>query len=137
MSGIITLAFTMSVVYKQRSLGVLEVSFLLNMVVLAVATYYITVSGGSQAAATFTSIGIAFTTFAGIVIFHIFLQIRKTNCFRKVCFAEHYEEISPQENEQPAVSKEVSAPNYSSVTLREPLLGTERTVYVYVSPNCI
>ena len=114
-------AFIMSVVYKQRSLGVLEVSFLLNMVVLAAATYHVTVSGGSQAAVTFTSIGIAFTTFAGIVIFHIFLQIRKTNCFRKVYLAVHRDEISPQENEEPAVSKNISVP-MSSVSLREPLL---------------
>ena len=120
MAGTITLAFVMSAVYKKWYLGVLEVSFLLNMVVLAAATYHVTLSGGSQAAVTFTSLAIAFTTFAGIIIFHIFLQLRNTNCFQKLQLAVNKEQISPQENEE-TIEKNARVP-MTSVYLREPLL---------------
>ena len=122
MAGTITLAFVMSAVYKKWYLGVLEVSFLLNMVVLAAATYHVTLSGGSQAAVTFTSLVIAFTTFAGIVIFHIFLQLRSTNCFQKMQLAVNKEQISSQDNKETSTVRENVLVSMSSVYLREPVL---------------
>ena len=63
-------------VYKSWHLNALELSFILNLGVLAVATYHVTLSGGSQAAVAYTSVGIAFFTFAGIVTYHIYIRIK-------------------------------------------------------------
>ena len=70
--------FTVSgTVYKSWYLIVLEVSFIINLGILAVATYhasYVNQSGGSQAAVTYTSVGIAFLKFVGIVTYHIYIR---------------------------------------------------------------
>jgi len=63
-------------VYKSWCLNALELSFILNFGILAAATYHVNLSGGSQAAVAYTSVGIVFLTFVGIVIYHIFLQIK-------------------------------------------------------------
>ena len=58
-------------VYKQWYLNALESSFILNLAILAAATYQVRVAGGNQAAAFYTSVSIAFTTFIGIIIYHV------------------------------------------------------------------
>ena len=63
-------------VYKCWYLNALELSFILNLGILAAATYHVNLSGGSQAAVAYTSVGIAFLTFVGIVVYHIFLRIK-------------------------------------------------------------
>ena len=69
--------FTLSgVVYKSWYLNALEVSFILNLGILAVATYHVSHSGEGQAAVVYTSVGIAFLTFLGIVTYHIYLRIK-------------------------------------------------------------
>ena len=69
--------FTLSgVVYKTWYLDALEVSFILNLGILAVATYHVTLSGGSQAAVAYTSVGTSFLTFVGIVIYRIYMRIK-------------------------------------------------------------
>ena len=71
-------------IYKMRSLSLLETSFILNLTILAVTTLYIRLTGGNQNAATFTSVGIAFATFTGIVIYHSVQQIKGTRLWRRV-----------------------------------------------------
>ena len=71
-------------VYKNWYVGALETSFLLNLCILAAATYHVTYSGGSQAAVTYTLLSIAFITFVGILIYHISLQIRGTALGEKI-----------------------------------------------------
>ena len=63
-------------VYKCWCLNVLELSFILNLGILAVATYHMKQSGGSQAAVAYTSVGIAFLTFVGIITYHIHMPIK-------------------------------------------------------------
>ena len=63
-------------VYKSWWLNTLELSFILNLGILAVATYHVKQSGGSQAAVAYTSVGIAFLTFVGIVTYHIYIRIK-------------------------------------------------------------
>ena len=75
-SGIFGWLTLSGVVYTSWYLNVLEVSFVLNLSVLAVATYYVKQSGGSQAAVVYTSVGIAFLTFVAIITYHIFMQIK-------------------------------------------------------------
>ena len=72
-------------IYKIWSLGLLEISFIVNLTIFAMATLYIRLTGGNQNAVTFTSVGIAFATFTGIVIYHSVQQIKGTRLWRRVC----------------------------------------------------
>jgi len=63
-------------VYISWYLNALELSFILNLGILAAAIYHVDQSGGSQVAVAYTSVGIAFLTFVGVVIYHIFLRIK-------------------------------------------------------------
>ena len=77
-TGLVTFAFATKGIYKSHSLGVLEASFFLNIVILSAATYHVRVKGGNQAAATFTLLSVVFITFIGIIVYHVFLRIRVT-----------------------------------------------------------
>ena len=59
-------------VYQKTYCNILELSFYLNLGSLAAATEYITRNNGSVAIVTYTSTSIAFTTFTGIVFFHVY-----------------------------------------------------------------
>ena len=73
----IAVGFALSgMVYKSWYLNALELSFILNLGVLAVATYHVSQSGGNQAAVAYTSVGIAFLTFVGIITYHIYMRIK-------------------------------------------------------------
>ena len=89
----IFIAFALSgMVYKNWHLNALELSFILNLVILTVATYvyHVTHSGGNQAAVTYTSTGIAFLTFVGIVTYHIYVRIKsKVQCIQR-CYQLMY-----------------------------------------------
>ena len=74
--GIIGWLTFSGVVYKSRYLNAIEVSFILNLGMLAIATYHVTLSGGSQSAVAYTSVGIAFLIFVGIVIYHIYIRVK-------------------------------------------------------------
>ena len=50
-------------VYKSWCLNALELSFILNLGILAPATYHVNQSRGSQGTVAYTSVGIAFFTF--------------------------------------------------------------------------
>ena len=55
----IIVGFALSgMVYKSWYLNALELSFILNLSILAAATYHVKLSGGSQAAVAYTSVGI-------------------------------------------------------------------------------
>ena len=64
------------IAYKSWWLNALELSFILNLGILAVATQHVNQSGGSQAAVAYTSVGIALLTFVGIVTYHIYIRIK-------------------------------------------------------------
>ena len=72
-------------IYKTWSLGLLETSFILNLTILAMATLFNRASGGNQNAATFTSVGVAFATFTGIVLYHSIQQVKDTRLWKRVC----------------------------------------------------
>ena len=65
-------------VYKNWCLDVLEGPFVVNLVILSVANYHISHSGGDQLAVGYTSVFITLATFIGILAFHIFQQPRHT-----------------------------------------------------------
>ena len=121
-------------IYKTWSLGLLETSFILNLTILAVATLYIHASGGNQNAVTFTSVGIAFATFTGIVIYHSVQQIKGTRLWRRVCMRHDYVRVpltdvdSEHEDPPDRVFMSNSAPTQTVVDmreLREPCMATD------------
>ena len=121
-------------IYKTWSLGILETSFLINLIILAVATLYIHASGGNQNAVTFTSVGIAFATFTGIVIYHSVQQLKGTRLWRRLCLRHDYVRVpqtdgdSGPEDPPDRVFMSGSAPTETVVDiheLREPCMATD------------
>ena len=69
--------FTRSInIYSNWPLDILEGSFILNLGILAGASYYVRLSGGNQEFVTYLSIGVVLTEFVGIVIYHAILQLK-------------------------------------------------------------
>ena len=123
-AAILTLS---SRIYKTWSLGLLETSFILNLTVLAVATLHIRLTGGNQNAVTFTSVGIAFTTFIGIVIYHSVQQTKDTRWMRKV-FSKvslspktprHTPEKKSGRDYEDSADRPVTAPTMTVIDLNE------------------
>ena len=83
-TGLITFALATAGIYRKHYFGILEASFFCNLLLLTTATYHVKAAGGNQAAVTLISLSIAFTTFAGIVVYHVFLQIRGTKLWERV-----------------------------------------------------
>ena len=69
-------------VYQKRFLNVLESSFILNLAILATATYQVKLAGGSQAAVFYTSVAVAFSTFIGIIAYHVYQRLRDSRFWR-------------------------------------------------------
>ena len=126
----VILLFTGSV-YKNWGLNVLEISFIVNLGILAAATYHVTVvsqKGNSQVhgsqVATYISISVAFLTFLGILLGHIYLQIKskmrryKLNTYQ---IHRHANRGNLQPENQDLGNQPLVAPTRSFVQLREPL----------------
>ena len=125
-------------IYKMWCLSLLETSFILNLAILSAASQYIRhATGGNQNAATLTSVGIAFTTFSGIVVYHSVQQLKGTRLWRRVCRRHDYVRVpltdvdSGHEEDPPdAVFVSGSAPTQTVVDireneLREPCMATD------------
>ena len=70
-------------VYKNWCLDALEGSFVLNLIILGAATYYVDQINGNKLAIGYTSVTIALVTFIAILAYHIFQQLRQTNLWKK------------------------------------------------------
>jgi len=75
--GLLTLIHFTGLIYKRLYLDILEISFILNLGILAVATYYVkfAIVPLSQAAVAYTSVGIGFATFIGVLLYHTYQQV--------------------------------------------------------------
>ena len=71
-------------VYKKWYLNVLESSFILNLTFFAAATLYVKLVGGKQYAIFYTSVTVAFSTFIGIIIYHVFQCLRDSRVWRNI-----------------------------------------------------
>ena len=69
-------------IYKNWYLDVLEGSFALNLIILAAATYHVTLTRGNQLAVGYTSISIAFVTFIGILVYQLANVTGISQCLR-------------------------------------------------------
>lgn len=118
-------------VYQKWYHDALEGSFLINLGLLAVATYHVQLAGGSQAAVTYISVSVAFITFVGIILYHALLQLKGSKKCLQVL--KQNTEPSMKINQNP----DISDGNSDSIPLaarafyygaysgfREPLLDT-------------
>ena len=71
-------------VCKKWYLNVLESSFLFNLVILATATYQVKLAGGNQAAVSYSSVSVAFSTFIGIIIYHVYQRLKDSRAWRNL-----------------------------------------------------
>ena len=100
--------------YKAWYLNVLEASFIINLLLLAIGTYYVKISEGNQSALTYTSVSVAFATFCGIVVYHSCLQIKDSNLFEKFIFALNTKSSADDsESDAPIYSGSIQIPNPS------------------------
>ncbi len=80
--GLLTLLLFTGTVYNNAYLYILEVSFLVNCLFLAAGTIARVLTEENQLALTYTSVGIAFATFIGILVYHTLTQIRDTKFWK-------------------------------------------------------
>ena len=93
-------------VYRNWCLDALEGSFVLNLIILVGATYYVKHSGRNQLAVGYTSVSIAFATFIGILIFQLANVTGITRFLKRKCAAvvirngdQAAAEMEPQDND--------------------------------------
>ena len=63
-------------IYGKLYVNTLEVSFILNVCVLSIATYHVQTVNGNQGVVTYLSVGVVFAEFVGIVLFHFYSYIK-------------------------------------------------------------
>jgi len=75
--GLLTLIHFTGFIYQNFYLDVLEASFILNLGILAAATYSVglTEIPESRTVVTYISVGIAFATFIGVLVYHTYQQV--------------------------------------------------------------
>ena len=120
-------------VYKKHYNDILDSSFVLNLCIFSVATFYIQEEeSGSQYILSGVSVGTAFVIFVGILIFHLYLQLEGTNVVKKsvVYFTTKYQQLNMLfgigTGSHPRRDTElVIVPSTTTIQLREPLLESE------------
>ena len=144
-------AWVVGGVYKNWWLEVLESSFILNLGVLAAATYNMELRGcenrlgfsakwsGRNPTPAYVSLSIAFVTTIGIFVYHIYLRIRNMQPWKACCkfisnkvktlFNYYREKLSTstretvdESNNESLQDSSTSVPSFSYIPLRETLL---------------
>ena len=128
-SGIICLVFLgliwgwlMQGIHQKWYLDLLDGSFLINLGILSLVTYNNLIVGGEQGYATYTSVGIAFVTFIGIVVYHVYLIVHRTETVQS-CIANRVRKPTVVD----AMSRDINERNRSTTALRESLLEGDYT----------
>ena len=83
-AGLMVVAWIRGKLYLNIYNDILEASFLLNLCIFSATTYHVNEIGGNQAGLAYTSVGIAFATFIGILFFHIYMRLKDTTCWQTV-----------------------------------------------------
>ena len=75
-------------VYKRQWVGILDASFVLNLIIVSAVTSYCygqkSCGGDIQSVIGYTSLGVAFLTFIGILTYHLHMQVKGTALGRKL-----------------------------------------------------
>ena len=123
-------------VYELRYNDILESSFILNLCIFSVATFYLKDKDvESQPAILSASVGISFVIFIGILFFHIFLLLKSKNVWKHdivvnsllhknwlLCRAF---KMVPKEDENVPNSNDPKVVTSTLVELREPLIDND------------
>ena len=120
-------------VYKKWHLSALEASYILNLGILAVATYYVRQTGGNKAAVVYISTSVAFATFIAIVLYHIYLQIQGSQFWQVICHRKNDQQHDNEYNiihdsgdsPLPAAPTKTVVSLRSCVPLREPSVDAQ------------
>ena len=64
-------------VYRNWLIGLMETSFIFNLLLFSVSTYYVSNTDGDQVAVAYTSSVTVFISFTGIVLYHIYTYLVK------------------------------------------------------------
>ena len=85
-AGLATLAWVHSGVYEKKLNDLLEGAFILNLCVFAAATYHVkqTQSGERQDNVANASVGIAFSIFVCILLYHMYISLRKLRMWKTI-----------------------------------------------------
>ena len=123
-AGILQLwAWVSGGVYKNWCLDALEGSFVLNLIILGAATYYVVQINGNMLAVGYTSVTIALITFIAVLAYHMFKQLRQTKLWKKVPKLNlEFKKLNNKEAED-NLNNPIKNPNAADFDqLREPLL---------------
>ncbi len=134
-AGLLTWTLNTGSMYKKWYNNVLESSFILNLAILAAASYHVKVERGNQAAVVYTSVSVAFATFLGVITYHVTERIKGSSTWRnsvtpKLQFLKA--SLSRQQHDQDSIEMAVppTAPpppvTTTFVDLREPLLESQQ-----------
>ena len=117
-------------VYENRYIDALESLFLVNLGILSVATFYIrenNLGNASQALLLDLSVGVAFVTFLGILLFHVFRQLKRMKIWS---FKANERPLVENGNDRPVdPQKRELEFTCSAAQLREPLLESSVNNY--------
>ncbi len=79
----ISLSWTCSI-YENKYINVLEISYIINSIILVTGTYCITKDGGNQLALVYVSISTALLEFVSVLIYHILIRIFKFQAVKQL-----------------------------------------------------
>ena len=115
--------------YKKWYLSLLENSFILNLLMLAAGTSYVVSAKGNQTALLYTSIGITFCQFIGIIVFHGYNQLKTLWGKRKQRIGElqnvNRADYEPIPDQPVGLGRDQWPPYQPMNQCREPLLEDE------------
>ena len=119
------------IVYKNTALGILEIPFILNLLILSgwiVYNRHASDSSDGQTALVCTCTGVAFTTFICIIFYHSYLYLKSSNlrqCFKRcsVKRGDRRERVTVEDSVESAVDAPLHRPpTMTVIELRESLL---------------
>ena len=147
-SSLVAWAWVSGGVYRNWSLDALECSFVLNLITLSAATFFVNHSGGNQLAVGYTSVSIALATFIGILVFQLasvmgIIHYLKRKCIALIKAIRNQDETSLPGSPVPdrLIHPENYEPPFSTPqghTTAEPTEGAQRRLipaYTYGSIN--
>jgi hypothetical protein len=119
-------------VYENCYIDALESSFLLNLCILSVSTIYVRendLGNSSQALLSGLSVGAAFITFLGILLFHVFRQLKRMKNWKEgTCFKANKRPFVENRNDRGDPQKRELEFTCSAAKLRESLLNLSPVV---------
>ena len=134
-AGLLTWTLNTGSMFKKWYNNVLESSFIFNLAVLAAASFQVRVEGGNQAAVVYTSVGVAFVTFLGIITFHVVKRVTRSRVWKnsvRPALQPLWERLTHQQHHQDPIARVVPPTTHQPrpvtttfIDLRESLLESQ------------